>query len=70
MYTQFRKQVEGGSKVRQPFEMPAQLNPLPEGLEEGDIPTMEALGVKGNYYECYDCCKCLSLQFCLVVINY
>ena len=48
VYTQFRKQVEGGCKVRQPIEMPAQLNPLPPGIEEGEIPSSQQLGVKGK----------------------
>lgn len=49
VYTQFRKSVEGSSKVRPCMEMPARFNPLPEGLEEGDIPSMEQLGVKGKH---------------------
>ena len=50
VYTQFRKQVEGGSKVRAPLEMPEQLNPLPTGVEDGEIPSMESLGVNGESY--------------------
>ncbi|XP_052769683.1 cryptochrome DASH-like [Mya arenaria] len=46
VYTMFRKRVEGGCQVRPCMEMPKRLNALPEGLEEGAIPTMEELGVK------------------------
>ena len=38
--------------MRQPIEMPAQLNPLPPGIEEGEIPTSEQLGVKGKIQRC------------------
>ena len=47
VYTQFRKRVEGGCRVRKCVDMPNTLNPLPEGIDEGEIPTMEQLGVKG-----------------------
>ena len=35
--------------VRKPLEMLEQLNPLPPEIEEGDIPSMESLGVKGEW---------------------
>lgn len=47
VYTQFRKRVEGGCGVRKCLELPERVNPLPEGIEEGDIPTMQQLGVEG-----------------------
>uniref|UniRef100_A0A3Q3WT40 Cryptochrome DASH n=1 Tax=Mola mola TaxID=94237 RepID=A0A3Q3WT40_MOLML len=39
VYTQFRKAVETQSRVRHLFPTPEQLKPLPQGLEEGAIPT-------------------------------
>ncbi|KAK3093415.1 hypothetical protein FSP39_015400 [Pinctada imbricata] len=44
VYTQFRKRVEGQSPVRKCIVMPDKLNPLPEGIEAGDIPTVQQLG--------------------------
>ncbi|XP_053372964.1 cryptochrome DASH-like [Mercenaria mercenaria] len=46
VYTQFRKRVEGSCTVRQCIEMSEQLNPLPEGIEEGEIPSMQQLGIQ------------------------
>uniref|UniRef100_A0A8C5F713 Cryptochrome DASH n=1 Tax=Gadus morhua TaxID=8049 RepID=A0A8C5F713_GADMO len=44
VYTQFRKAVETQSRVRPLFLSPDQVRPLPPGLEEGDVPTLEELG--------------------------
>ena len=63
VYTQFRKQVEGGCRVRQPLEMPAQLNPLPPGIEEGEIPSSEALGVKGETLYFFIFLRCVGAHF-------
>lgn len=41
VYTQFRKAVEMESRVRPVFPNPEQLKPLPQGLQEGAIPTAE-----------------------------
>ncbi|XP_068790260.1 cryptochrome DASH-like isoform X2 [Struthio camelus] len=46
VYTQFRKAVETEAKVRPTLHMADQLKPLPPGMEEGCIPTMEDLGQK------------------------
>ncbi|XP_025907701.1 cryptochrome DASH-like [Nothoprocta perdicaria] len=46
VYTQFRKVVETEAKVRPTLHMATQLKPLPPGVEEGCIPTMEDLGQK------------------------
>lgn len=43
VYTQFRKAVESQSRVRPLIPTPEQLKPLPQGLEEGGIPTAEDL---------------------------
>ena len=48
VYTEFRKAVEGGCKVRSCVDLPDKLNPLPAGVEEGDIPSMTDLGVEGR----------------------
>ncbi|KAM8881871.1 cryptochrome DASH [Synchiropus picturatus] len=45
VYTQFRKAVEEKSRVRPLIPTPEQLRPLPQGLQEGDIPTPEDLQV-------------------------
>ena len=53
--------------MRQPIEMPAQLNPLPPGIEEGEIPSSEQLGVKGTcktkrlFINEFQCSSLLSL---------
>ncbi|XP_077410083.1 cryptochrome DASH isoform X1 [Vanacampus margaritifer] len=39
VYTQFRKEVESKSQVRSELPTPDRLKPLPQGLQEGDIPT-------------------------------
>lgn len=44
MYTEFRKRVENRGSVRPLVDMPAQLKPLPRGLEEGDIPEYSGQG--------------------------
>jgi hypothetical protein len=49
VYTQFRKRVEAQAPVRKCLDMPECLKPLPQGIDEGDIPTHEDLGVEGNY---------------------
>ncbi|KAL4238250.1 hypothetical protein ACF0H5_002963 [Mactra antiquata] len=46
VYTQFRKNVEGSCRVRQCIDLPEKLNPLPEGIEDGEIPSMEQLGLQ------------------------
>ena len=48
MYTQFRKRVEGQSPIRKCFTMPDKLNPLPDSVESGDIPTAADLGGQGE----------------------
>lgn len=45
VYTQFRKSVEAKCPVRKVINVD-EVKPVPEGLEEGQIPTMEDLGVK------------------------
>lgn len=45
VYTQFRKSVEAKCPVRKIIDVD-DVKPVPEGLEEGQIPTMEDLGVK------------------------
>ncbi|KAK3597383.1 hypothetical protein CHS0354_034626 [Potamilus streckersoni] len=46
VYTQFRKQVEGESVVRDTIDMPRTFKPLPPGIVLDEIPTAEALGAK------------------------
>lgn len=48
VYTQFRKSVESQCRVRPVFPSPERLKPLPQGLEEGAIPTAEDLEQKGK----------------------
>ena len=48
VYTQFRKAVETQSRVRPLFPTPEQLKPLPQGLEEGVIPTAADLQQTGK----------------------
>lgn len=48
VYTQFRKAVESQSRVRPVFPTPGSLKPLPQGLEEGAIPTAEELQGTGE----------------------
>ncbi|XP_050406718.1 cryptochrome DASH [Patella vulgata] len=45
IYTQFRKVVESNVPVRSVISTPRELKPLPSGIEEGNIPTSEDLGV-------------------------
>ncbi|XP_069067166.1 cryptochrome DASH-like [Pleurodeles waltl] len=47
VYTQFRKAVESQGSVRPTLQMPGKLPPLPPGLDEGRIPTIEDLGEEG-----------------------
>ncbi|PIK37388.1 putative cryptochrome DASH-like [Apostichopus japonicus] len=44
VFTEFRKRCEGGATIRSTFQMPDQFRPLPPGIEEGNLPTMEDLG--------------------------
>lgn len=46
VYTQFRKRVESQAPVRKCLDMPKSFRPLPEGVEEGEIPTNKDLGVE------------------------
>lgn len=46
VYTQFRKSVESQSRVRKSFTLPDTLQPLPPGIEEGQVPTLADLGLK------------------------
>ncbi|XP_071493900.1 cryptochrome DASH-like [Diadema antillarum] len=46
MYTEFRKRVENQARVRPAIQMPRPLKGLPEGIEEGEIPTFAMLGMK------------------------
>lgn len=48
VYTQFRKRVESQAPVRKCLDMPKAFKPLPEGVEEGEVPTNRDLGVEGN----------------------
>ncbi|KAG7173815.1 Cryptochrome DASH-like 1 [Homarus americanus] len=45
-FTGFRKAVEAQSRVLGPIVMPEKLKPLPSGIDLGDLPTLERLGVK------------------------
>lgn len=60
VYTQFRKAVETQSRVRPLFPTPEQLKPLPDGLEEGAIPTAEDLEQTGEL------CLICSIQMGLI----
>lgn len=40
--------MEAQAPVRKCFDMPESFKPLPQGVEEGDIPTQEDLGMEGN----------------------
>lgn len=57
MYTQFRKAVESQSRVRPVFPTPGSLKPLPQGLEEGAIPTAEELQGTGESSWCFSSFK-------------
>ncbi|XP_031561645.1 cryptochrome DASH-like [Actinia tenebrosa] len=46
VYTEFRKNVERHSGVRSTIKMPDRMKPLPDGIEPGNIPTFDELGVK------------------------
>jgi len=48
-YTQFRKEVESKSKVRQVLAMPQSFKPIPPGLPLGSVPDLQALGVQDEY---------------------
>lgn len=45
VFTTFRKQVEQRSTINPTFPTPQQLQPLPEGIETGIIPTLTDLGL-------------------------
>ncbi|MGD1939713.1 MAG: DASH family cryptochrome [Leptolyngbyaceae cyanobacterium] len=44
VFTQFRKQVEQSSIVREALPPPTQLSPVPTALNPGTLPTLESLG--------------------------
>ncbi|XP_077992181.1 cryptochrome DASH-like [Glandiceps talaboti] len=46
VYTEFRKRTEARSRVRSTINLASTLKPLPEGLEEGNLPEMEDYGLK------------------------
>jgi deoxyribodipyrimidine photo-lyase len=46
VFTDFRKQVEKDCGIEQPLSAPTQLQPLPEGIERGDLPTLTDLGLE------------------------
>jgi len=48
-YTQFRKEVESKSKVRQVLAMPDTLKPLPPGLTVPSFPDLTSLAVEKHY---------------------
>ena len=48
MYTEFRKRVEGQGVVRQLISMPDTIPPLPEGIDQGDIPDITEFGAQGE----------------------
>jgi len=48
-YTQFRKDVESKSRVRPLIQTPASLPSLPEGLEVGEIPSLQSLVEASDY---------------------
>lgn len=43
-FTQFRKETEHITPVREPIPTPTALPPLPHGLEQGELPTLESFG--------------------------
>lgn len=45
VFTEWRKQTEARSRVRPEIPAPDALPPLPDGLDPGDLPTVEALGL-------------------------
>ena len=45
VFTEWRKRTEAQSRVRPELPAPERLPPLPDGLDAGDIPTVEALGL-------------------------
>ncbi len=45
VFTTFRKQVEKLCKVRPTFPAPKKLNPLPETVQAGELPTLAQLGL-------------------------
>ncbi|XP_051543717.1 cryptochrome DASH [Myxocyprinus asiaticus] len=58
VYTQFRKAVESQSRVRPVFPTPEQVKSPPPGLEEGPIPTFEALGQTEPLEDCRSAFPC------------
>lgn len=64
VYTHFRKALESGAKVRPTLRMPDQLKPLPAGLEEGTVPTMEDFGQKGEKTSSGSCTNETLLRCC------
>ena len=49
VYTEFRKRVEGRAAIRKCFPNPSSLKPLVPDIEEGNIPSLEDLGLPGKY---------------------
>ncbi len=45
LFTHFRKQVETNLNIREVFPIPQALNPLPQDLDTGEIPTLAKLGL-------------------------
>jgi len=46
VFTHFRRGVEGDCPIRPAGPAPVQMDPLPEGLDPGPIPTLEELGLR------------------------
>jgi len=55
VYTEFRKRVENESRVRSTIKMADTMNPVPDDISEGDIPSLEELGVQGIIHGIYSC---------------
>lgn len=72
VYTQFRKRVESQAPVRKCLDMPKSFRPLPEGVEEGEIPTNKDLGVEGKQYFIFIvlCTLYLGSPSCTVYCNH
>ncbi|MBD3881953.1 DASH family cryptochrome [Phormidium tenue FACHB-886] len=51
LFTNFRKQVEKDSSVRPQLSMPKALQPLPEGVEPGKLPTLTDLGLEAPEFD-------------------
>lgn len=45
VFTPYRKQVEKHASVRKVFRTPTRLPPLPDALDSGELPSVEALGI-------------------------